>query len=327
LRQQPRGGMMLNEKEHSSDGRMLRNERVTSNIPLVKALAGRLAASMSRSIDVDDLIQDGMIGLIHAASRFEGSRGIKFETFAERRVRGAMIDALRRKAWPRGIRRVRRELDAAREKLRVMLGHEPSLTDLARHMGANEARLHRTIVRIKTIEVTSPLVTSETVDWDNLPPVFRPSEPLAPDEVYEHRELAMRIREAIVTLPWQERKVIRLYYYGGLMTKEIGKTLKVDKSQVSRIRRAAVHRLRRALGSASQSGNNSNGSTIPTKQRRRTLKAWAWKQRNPGATNLAHEARRLLPFAKSAGFRTATELSIYFALYRERRKQEGALDY
>ena len=90
-------------------------ERISTGLPFVEALARRLAASMPHSIDIGDLVQDGMIGLIDAAHRFDESRGIKFETFAERRVRGSMIDALRRNAWPRGVRRVRRELEAARE--------------------------------------------------------------------------------------------------------------------------------------------------------------------------------------------------------------------
>ena len=79
---------------------------------------------MPHSIDIGDLVQDGVLGLIDAAHRFDEARGIKFETFAERRVRGAMIDALRRDAWPRGVRRQRRELDAAREALRRELGHD-----------------------------------------------------------------------------------------------------------------------------------------------------------------------------------------------------------
>src|SRR3990170_626369 len=105
--------------------------RVEAGLPFVEALARRMAATMPHSIDLSDLVQDGVIGLIDAAERFDEARGIKFETFAERRIRGAMIDALRKDAWPRGVRRVRRELEAAREKLRVTLGHEPSLADLA----------------------------------------------------------------------------------------------------------------------------------------------------------------------------------------------------
>src|ERR687895_2876534 len=131
--------------------------RVIAAIPFVEQLARRVAATMPHSIDISDLVQDGVIGLIDAANRFDDSRGIKFETFAERRIRGAMIDALRKDAWPRGVRRVRRELEAAREKLRLELGHEPSLADLASEIGADEKRLGKTIVRINTIESTSPL--------------------------------------------------------------------------------------------------------------------------------------------------------------------------
>ena len=95
-----------------------REPRVEAGLPFVEALARRMAATMPHSIDLGDLVQDGVIGLIDAAHRFDEERGIKFETFAERRIRGAMIDALRKDAWPRGVRRVRRELEAAREKLR-----------------------------------------------------------------------------------------------------------------------------------------------------------------------------------------------------------------
>ena len=94
------------------------NTRVVNCIPFVEQLARRVAATMPHSIDIGDLVQDGVVGLIDAANRFDEDRGMKFETFAERRVRGAMIDALRKDAWPRGVRRQRRELEAAREQLR-----------------------------------------------------------------------------------------------------------------------------------------------------------------------------------------------------------------
>jgi RNA polymerase sigma factor (sigma-70 family) len=132
------------------------NHRIVAGLPFVEALARRMASSMPHSIDIGDLVQDGVIGLIDAANRFDEDRGIKFETFAERRVRGAMIDALRKDAWPRGVRRQRRELEAAREQLRRELGYEPSLADLAAKVGSDEKRLSRTIVRINTIEPTNP---------------------------------------------------------------------------------------------------------------------------------------------------------------------------
>src|SRR5204863_4381896 len=190
------------------------SRRVVAGLPFVEALARRMASTMPHSIDVGDLVQDGVIGLIDAAHRFDEGRGIKFETFAERRIRGAMIDALRRDAWPRGVRRQRRELDAAREALRRELGHEPSLADLAARVGSDEKRLSRTIVRIHTIESTSPLATGEHLDENSLPPALVPSEPDSPDRAYEKAEMRDHVRAAIQSLPARERRVVSMYYYG-----------------------------------------------------------------------------------------------------------------
>jgi len=225
------------------------NRRIVAGLPFVEALARRMAASMPNSIDVCDLVQDGMIGLIDAAHRFDEQRGIKFETFAERRVRGAMIDALRRDAWPRGVRRQRRELDAAREALRRELGHEPSMADLAARVGSDEKRLSRTIVRINTIEATSPLATGEHFDESCLPTALVPSEPEAPDTAYEKLETRDRVRAAIASLPVRERKVVSLYYYGEATMKEIGSEIGVNESRVSQLHARAIKRLRDALGS------------------------------------------------------------------------------
>ena len=221
--------------------------RVEAGVPFVQALARRVAASMPHSIDLGDLVQDGMLGLIDAAHRFDAARGIKFETFAERRVRGAMIDALRRNAWPRGIRRVRRELEAAREALRRELGCEPSLADLAARVGSDETRLGRTIVRINTIESTSPLATADSVNEASLPPVMVPSEPAPPDKAFEQVEIKSRVRAALATLPWRERKVIGLYYYGEVTMKRIGAEIGVNESRVSQLHARAIQRLRKAL--------------------------------------------------------------------------------
>jgi RNA polymerase sigma factor for flagellar operon FliA len=203
---------------------------------------------MPHSVDIGDLVQDGVLGLIDAAHRFDEARGIKFETFAERRVRGAMIDALRRDAWPRGVRRQRRELDAAREALRIELGHEPSMADLAARVGSDEKRLSRTIVRINTIEATSPLATGERFDESCLPTALVPSQPDSPHKAYENHETRQRIRNAMASLPPREQKVIGLYYYGEVTMKEIGVEIGVNESRVSQLHARAIRRLRTALG-------------------------------------------------------------------------------
>src|SRR3954471_10633694 len=226
------------------------NRRIVAGIPFVEALARRMAASMPNSIDICDLVQDGVLGLIDAANRFDADRGIKFETFAERRVRGAMIDALRRDAWPRGVRRQRRELDAAREALRRELGHEPSMADLAAKVGSDEKRLSRTIVRINTIESTSPLASADHTDESTLPAALLPSEPDRPDNAYEKLEVRDRVRKAIQSLPRREQKVIGLYYYGEVTMKQIGQEIGVNESRVSQLHARAIRRLREALGNS-----------------------------------------------------------------------------
>lgn len=226
------------------------NPRVVASLPFVEQLARRVAATMPHSIDLGDLVQDGVIGLIDAAERFDEKRGIKFETFAERRVRGAMIDALRKDAWPRGVRRQRRELEAAREALRRELGCEPSLADLAARVGSDEKKLGRTIVRINTIEATSSLNTGENMDDASMPAVLMPSEPEQPDSAYEKEETRERVRAAIATLPSREQTVIGRYYFNEATMKEIGAEIGVNESRVSQLHARAIRKLRAALAAA-----------------------------------------------------------------------------
>ena len=208
-----------------------------------------MAATMPHSIDLGDLVQDGVIGLIDAAQRFEESRGIKFETFAERRVRGAMIDALRKDAWPRGVRRVRRELEAAREKLRRSLGHEPSLADLAAAVGSDEKRLGKDDRAHQHDRVDLAAVVCRQRRRIAAARGARAgrsrSDPTPPTSASEVED---RVRAAIDTLPARERRVIGLYYYGEVTMKEIGAELGVNESRVSQLHARALRRLREALG-------------------------------------------------------------------------------
>ncbi len=115
-------------------------------------------------------------------------------------------------------------------------------------MGSDEKRLSRTIVRINTIEATSPLATGEHFDESSLPTALVPSEPDAPDTAYEKVETRERVRAAIASLPWRERKVIGLYYYGEVTMKQIGAEIGVNESRVSQLHARAIRRLREALG-------------------------------------------------------------------------------
>jgi len=222
-------------------------DRVVGSLAFVESLARRMAATMPHSIELGDLVQDGVLGLIDAARRFDEDRGIKFETFAERRVRGAMIDALRRDAWPRGVRRVRRELEAAREALRRELGAEPTLADLAKRVGADESRLEKTIVRINTIESTSPIANADGLDNASLPAALVPSEPPSPHVQFEQSETRARVRSAMAHLPARERHIVHLYYFAEATMKQIGEAIGVNESRVSQLHARAMQRLRRLM--------------------------------------------------------------------------------
>jgi RNA polymerase sigma factor for flagellar operon FliA len=273
------------------------NIRIAAGLPFVEALARRMAASMPNSIDVGDLVQDGMLGLIDAANRFDEDRGIKFETFAERRVRGAMIDALRKDAWPRGVRRQRRELDAAREALRRELGHEPSMADLAARVGSDEKRLSRTIVRINTIEATSPLATGDHFDESCLPTALVPTGPDAPDRAYEKTETKGRVRAAIQSLPWRERKVIGLYYYGEATMKQIGAGIGVNESRVSQLHARAIRRLREALVHPEQVAEMQRQLQAFVTKKPKMVKA---QLPSPTAETLANPRAVVLPYASAS---------------------------
>jgi RNA polymerase sigma factor for flagellar operon FliA len=252
------------------------NPRVEATLPFVEQLARRVAATMPHSIDIGDLVQDGVIGLIDAARRFDEGRGIKFETFAERRIRGAMIDALRKDAWPRGVRRQRRELDAAREQLRRELGCEPSLADLAAKVGSDEKRLGRTIVRINAIESTSPLASAENHDESTIPAALIPSEPDQPDTAYEKGETKARVLAAIESLPPREQKVIGLYDDGEATMKQIGAEIGVNESRVSQLHARAIRRLRDALSqmmSPAEAGTALRSAILTFQQKPKMAKA------------------------------------------------------
>ena len=221
--------------------------RVTAHLPYVAQVARRVATRMPPSVDFRDLVQDGVLGLIDAAQNFDDTKGIKFETFAERRIRGAMIDVLRKTAWPRGIRRQRRELEAARDTLRAELGAEPSHAQLAARIGCHEQRLSQRVVRIASLESMARVSEDPTCTAAAMPVELVPAQPEQPDAVYDRRETNARLRAAIAALPARDQHIIRRYYYGEATMKDVGRAVGVNESRVSQLHARALRRLRELL--------------------------------------------------------------------------------
>jgi RNA polymerase sigma factor FliA len=224
-----------------------RNALVESHLPQVRFIADRLAAKLPPSVEREDLIGAGILGLIDAASKFDPARGVLFKTYAEMRVRGAMLDSLRDLDWvPRSMRRRSREVEATYSRLQNEFGRAAHDDEVAASLGLEIGKFQHLVGELSGLMVTS----FGEMESDGRAPAINnvPDSPeLTPLALYERSEASARLAEAITCLPERERHVLSLYYVEELTMKEIGAVLGVTESRVSQIRTQAIQRLRAAL--------------------------------------------------------------------------------
>ncbi len=226
----------------------IRQRLLNKYIPLVRNVAARMAMGFPRSVELTDLISTGAIGLVEAFRNFDPARGVKFETYAVPRIRGAILDELRALDWvPRSTRARSREIDRAFQYLENELGRPPEKTELAKHLNMTDRELH---LALDDISCTNILSLDEVVypDDDNrkVPRVetVRDKSELSVLGMLEKGELRSFLVLAIDNLTEQEKLVIRLYYFEELTLKEIGEVMIISESRVSQIHTRAVKKLR-----------------------------------------------------------------------------------
>jgi RNA polymerase sigma factor FliA len=240
-------------RRYKGEGDASARERlVVAYSPMVKFVAGRLGAGLPSHVDDADLISYGLMGLIGAIERFEPERGIKFETFAMTRIRGAIIDELRSLDWvPRSVRSRAREIEAAQSKLEHELQRAPSEAELAAKLGLDEEELQTSLLEIanSSVYALDELWTISDSSGDSVSLLDTISDPRAedPQESLAGSEIKDRLTEGISGLPEREQLVIALYYYENLTLREIGEVLGVTESRVSQLHTKAVMRLKSAL--------------------------------------------------------------------------------
>lgn len=228
----------------------VRDKLVMDHVGLVKALANRLAHRLPSQVEVSELISVGVLGLIDAAGRFRPGLGVPFDAFARRRIHGAMLDMLRDMDWAsRSVRKQRRDLDAAIERLRLELGREPEGGEVAEVLGVSEGQYDRMLDQLRSAELASIRQAGTTEDGQSLIEVVVDAAD-GPHQLLERRELRAILAAAIRDLPERERHIIALYFEEELTLAEIGKVIGVGESRVSQLRTQAIARLRSSMQSA-----------------------------------------------------------------------------
>lgn len=214
---------------------------------LVKRIAYHLAARLPASVDIDDLIQAGSMGLLEAARNYQGDRGASFETFAGIRIRGAMLDELRRGDWaPRSLHRKARDVESAIRAIEQETGREARDSEVAKRMGVSLDEYHDAVADAARCQVIS------ADSWGDGEGMDAPADTGEPEQAFTRAEFQQELTQAIEGLPEREKLVMSLYYEQELNLKEIGKVLEVSESRVCQIHGQALVRLRARLGDWAQ---------------------------------------------------------------------------
>ena len=232
----------------NDDGyRELRDALVTEHLPLVNSVMHRLSPKLASSIEADDIRSAGVIGLMDAAQRFDSNRAIQFRTYAEFRVRGAMLDYLRSLTWaPRGVYSRLREFEAARSTVENRIGRNASMSELAEEMGLSIQEQHTLFANINRMRFCDDgalceekaLLEAAVTTTDCAHHVL---------SQIERKEIIALLSNAIENLPERQKLILWLYYFEELTMKEVGAVLKVNEARVSQLHSKAIATLRREM--------------------------------------------------------------------------------
>ena len=226
----------------------IRQRLLSKYVPLVRNVASRMAMGFPRSVELSDLINTGVIGLVEAFGNFDPDRGVKFETYAVPRIRGAILDELRALDWvPRSTRAKSREIDRAMASLENELGRLPEKTELAREMKISIKELHAALDDVSSTAILSLDEVIYREDDNRQVPRIETVVDHTSHSILgeiEKGELRSFLVVAIDRLTKQEKLVIALYYYEELTLKEIGEVMSISESRVSQIHTRAVMKLR-----------------------------------------------------------------------------------
>ena len=242
------GRKKLWEKYSSEKTAELREQLILEYAPLVKVVAGRLSMYLGYNVEYDDLVSYGIFGLIDAIDKFDFLKDVKFETYASLRIRGSILDQIRKMDWiPRTVRQRQRDIDKAMHEIELETGHPATDEELAAKLNISGDELNDWQSQLKVTNVISlnEFMESgaEVPNERNLASHFE-----GPEEVMDKKELKQKLMESLESLTEKEKQVILLYYYEELTLKEISYALEVSESRVSQLHTKALSKMREKLG-------------------------------------------------------------------------------
>lgn len=226
----------------------LREQIILEYAPLVKVVAGRLSMYLGYNVEYDDLVSYGIFGLIDAIDKFDMDKEVKFETYASLRIRGAILDQIRKMDWiPRTVRQKQKNIDEAIKRVEMKTGKTALDEEVAKELGVSGEEL---IEWQSQLKVTNVVSLNEFIEQGSEPVMDarHNSHFIQPEEQVQETELKEKLQEAMEQLTEKEKKVILLYYYEDLTLKEISKVLEVSESRISQLHTKALSKMQKTMG-------------------------------------------------------------------------------
>ena len=228
--------------------RELREQLIIEYSQLVKLVAGRLSMYLGHNVEYDDLVSYGIFGLIDAIDKFDADKNVKFETYASLRIRGSILDQVRKMDWiPRTVRQRQRKLDEAVKQIEAQTGRNASDDEIAQVLGISPDELLNWQSQLKVSNLVSMTEFEENGTEPAMDTTYN-SHFTQPEEVVEKEELKKTLVEALDALTEKERRVIELYYYEEMTLKEISKILEVSESRVSQLHTKSLIKMKKIMG-------------------------------------------------------------------------------
>ena len=226
----------------------LREQIIIEYAPLVKVVAGRLSMYLGKNVEFDDLVSYGVFGLIDAIDKFDLSKDVKFETYASLRIRGSILDQIRKMDWiPRTVRQKQKKIDDAIKIIEMRTGKNATDEEIAIELGLSDEELLDWQSQLKVTNVVS---LNEFVEQGTEPAMDAHSNShfIQPEDMVSQQELKQMLEESLGLLTEKENKVVLMYYYEDLTLKEISQVLEVSESRVSQLHTKAIAKMRKKMG-------------------------------------------------------------------------------